>query len=510
MITADSYFLHGLTKSEALYQIAGITCKKKDKEVLTVGLRTGRSLELENGFMIQNILDDLYFDLKNIKYYPFNLKYQGHLKLQVGQWVSIKTNKNEFFRVPVLNQSFTFKGGLSSTISADSKAGNDTQYSYKGFLTKKIEQVSTDLNAEVQQQLELAEQEFNQKTDGIKQEVETGIKKAQSEAKSYADTLNQEMSAKVSEVNRIVTTNKAEQDQQIRTALTQAGTADNLAKQAQQLSQQASEELRTIKAYVDNEGQRREQLEQYVRTETTSKVEALRTSINQNYIGRNQYTEDVKGITRRFEELNTNRNYILNSGNAAVSQTLELSSDFIPDVNQARTFTMSVEVEGSNIGPNPANNRKRYGFATAVTFTDDTMWYPEVWETADSSRKRIFKTWNLPAGKNIKSIRAVLINDTDKANTVIVKPKLELGNQMTPWRETAESFAEAKLAEYAQTVDGRFTRLANQYVGKTEFQKVQETSKLYERVLGSTENDLSTKVSRMVMSNQIFQNSDTS
>ena len=276
MITADSYFLHGLTKSEALYQIAGITCKKKDKEVLTVGLRTGRSLELENSFMIQNILDDLYFDLKNIKYYPFNLKYQGHLKLQVGQWVSIKTNKNEIFKVPVLNQSFIFKGGLSSTISADSKAGNDTQYSYKGFLTKKIEQVSTDLNAEVQQQLELAEQEFNQKADGIKQEAETGIKKAQSEAKSYADTLNQEMSAKVSEVSRIVTANKAEQDQQIRTALTQAGTADNLAKQAQQLSQQASEELRTIKAYVDNEGQRREQLEQYVRTETTSKVEALR------------------------------------------------------------------------------------------------------------------------------------------------------------------------------------------------------------------------------------------
>lgn len=669
MITADSYFLHGLTKSEAIYQIAGITCKKKDKEVLTVGLRTGRSLELENSFMIQNILDDLYFDLKNIKYYPFNLKYQGHLKLQVGQWVSIKTNKNEIFKVPVLNQSFTFKGGLSSTISADSKAGNDTQYSYKGFLTKKIEQVSTDLNAEVQQQLELAEQEFNQKTDGIKQEVETGIKKAQSEAKSYSDTLNQEMGAKVSEVNRIVTANKAEQDHQIRTALTQAGTADNLAKQAQQLSQRASEELRTIKAYVDNEGQRRELLEQYVRTETTSKVEALRTSINQNYIGKNQYTEDVKGITRRFEMLNIsrrnllqgtrllskynpfdefngykiarsvagptgyrdtysdvmttaaigkeyvavfyarashdnyqirchmynpntgttvetstgynatnnadgmalvtitkewkaywvkwgqnptdkprnliigrhgvqlggidgawveicapalfegnivgthedapedapNRNYVLNSGNTTIAEQLGLSSDLIKDLNQERTFTMSVEVEGANVGPNPANKRKRYGFATTVTFTDDTMWYPEVWETVDSPLRRIARTWTIPSGKIIKNINAVLINDTNKTNIVIAKPKLELGKYMTQWEETAKSFAEAKLAEYAQTIDGRFTNFASQYVSKTDFQKVQETSKLYERILGSTENDLTTKVSRLVMSNQLFQ-----
>ena len=222
-------------------------------------------------------------------------------------------------------------------------------------------------------------------------------------------------------------------------------------------------------------------------------------------VNKKSVEDNLKGLTRRFEELNTNRNYVLNSGNTTIAKQLDLSSDLIKDLNQERTFTMSVEVEGHDIGPNLANNRKRYGFATIMTFTDDTMWYPEVWETADSSRKRILKTWTIPAGKTIKSVRAVLINDTDKANTVVVKPKLELGNQMTPWRETAESFAEAKLAEYAQTVDGRFTRLANQYADKIEFQKVQETSKLYERVLGSTENDLSTKVSRMVMSNQIFQ-----
>ncbi|HDR3342223.1 TPA: hypothetical protein QCN85_006089, partial [Bacillus anthracis] len=47
-ITADNYFLHGLEKSEVEYQIAGITCETKDDEVLTVGLQTGRSLEIEN------------------------------------------------------------------------------------------------------------------------------------------------------------------------------------------------------------------------------------------------------------------------------------------------------------------------------------------------------------------------------------------------------------------------------------------------------------------------------
>lgn len=180
-ITADNYFLHGLSKSEIQYQIAGITCKK-DKETLTVGLRTGRSLELENSFMIQNILDDLYYDLKEIKYYPFSLDWQGHLKLDVGQWVTLKTNKNETYKVPVLSQSFSFKGGLKSKISADSKAGNDTQYSYKGFLTKQIEQMSTQIDAEIQQQLEYANAEFDRKTEEYKKELDDGIEQSKAEA----------------------------------------------------------------------------------------------------------------------------------------------------------------------------------------------------------------------------------------------------------------------------------------------------------------------------------------
>ncbi|MDS2666848.1 hypothetical protein RKV56_00380, partial [Streptococcus pneumoniae] len=55
-INADSYFLHGLTKSEIEYQIAGITCKT-DKKSLTVGMKTGRSLELDNVFMTQSALN---------------------------------------------------------------------------------------------------------------------------------------------------------------------------------------------------------------------------------------------------------------------------------------------------------------------------------------------------------------------------------------------------------------------------------------------------------------------
>ncbi|HFR3242667.1 TPA: gp58-like family protein [Streptococcus suis] len=230
-ITADNYFLHGLTKSELMYQIAGITCKK-DKETLTVGLRTGRSLELENSFMIQNILDDLYYDLKEIKYYPFSLDWQGHLKLDVGQWITLKTNKNETFKVPVLSQSFNFKGGLKSKISADSKAGNDTQYSYKGFLGKRIEQMSTEIEAEVQQQLEYKDKEFDEKINKAKSEINDGIEQAQAEAERYADAIKQEIDTEIAQVNQSMQSQEQEHDREVANILSKTQSVESLANQA--------------------------------------------------------------------------------------------------------------------------------------------------------------------------------------------------------------------------------------------------------------------------------------
>lgn len=65
-----------------------------------------------------------------------------------------------------------------------------------------------------------------------------------------------------------------------------------------------------------------------------------------------------------------------------------------------------------------------------------------------------------------------------------------------------------QIADYKQSVDGRFTSLSSQLDGKAnlvDFQRVQETSKLYERIIGSNENDISNKVARMALTNQLFQ-----
>nr|DAM52331.1 MAG TPA: Neck appendage protein [Caudoviricetes sp.] len=238
VVTADSYFMHGLTKSEVEYQIAGISCKK-DKETLTVGLRTGRSLEIENSLMTQSTLDNLYHKIKDIRYYPYNLNYQGHLLLDVGQWVTIKTNKGETFKSPVLSQSFAFKGGLRGRISADSKAGNDAQYSYAGTLTKKIEQFS-EFEKQIQNQIEEADKGFDKKVEKIKNDFNDQIALAKTKVEEVRQNLTETIDRRFRDFD---SAGLNEIKQKADEALKSAGAGSLLAQEAKQISEQLRRQL---------------------------------------------------------------------------------------------------------------------------------------------------------------------------------------------------------------------------------------------------------------------------
>ena len=408
VITADSYFMHGLTKSEIEYQIAGITCKK-DKETLTVGLRTGRSLEIENIFMSQSVLDNLYHNIKDIRYYPFSLNYQGHLLLDVGQWVTIKTNTGETFKSPVLSQSFNFKGGLRGRISADSKAGNDAQYSYAGTITKKIQQFS-EFEKQLQNQIEEADRDFDNKVNQIKTDFNEQIELVNDKVKKENQKLSDEINRRFHEFSPSgfeEAKNKAEE------ALKKANAGYNLADEAKDIAEksqialstiankvnkqedkitdfkneygskmlevnQTTEGIKTkigeITSFIDNDGQRQEELKRYAREETANQTNAIREIISRDYVSKSTFTENVKGTNQRFEAI-----------------------------------------------------------------------------TRDN---------------------------------------------------------EAKLADYKQGIDGRIatiTSLVDGKVNEADFQRVKETSQLYERILGSNDSNVASNIARMALTSELFE-----
>ena len=408
VITADSYFMHGLTKSEIEYQIAGITCKK-DKETLTVGLRTGRSLEIENVLMYQSALDNLYHSIKDIRYYPFSLNYQGHLLLDVGQWVTIKTNTGETFKSPVLSQSFNFKGGLRGRISADSKAGNDAQYSYAGTITKKILQFDN-FEAQIQNQIEEADRDFDNKVKEIKKDFDGQIELVNDKVKKENKKLSDEINRRFHEFSPAgfeEAKNKAEE------ALRKAGSSYELADEAKHfvdenqilLSRlankvntqegeitnfknkydskmlevtQTTDGIKTkigeITSFIDKDGQRQEELKRYAREETAKQTSVIRETLSQDFVTKSTFVENVEGTNQRFEAL------------------------------------------------------------------------------------------------------------------------------------TREN--EAKFAEYKQGIDGRIATITSQVAGKVnevDFQRVKETSQLYERILGTNDSNVSTNIARMALTSELFE-----
>ncbi|HFI0465582.1 TPA: gp58-like family protein [Streptococcus suis] len=581
-ITADNYFLHGLTKSELMYQIAGITCKK-DKETLTVGLRTGRSLELENSFMIQNILDDLYYDLKNIRYYPYSLDWQGHLKLDVGQWITLKTNKNEVFKVPVLSQSFSFKGGLKSKISADSKAGNDTQYSYKGFLGKRIEQMSTEIEAEVQQQLEYKDKEFDEKINKAKSEINDGIEQSKADAEAYADNIKQQIYGRLAESDRQYQQAQQAQDQQIAESLRIAGTSTNLANAARALAEQANNDLVQVKASAESQArlileqaQRQSELINRVTT-VENVVDGTKVTVTELSKTLNKATGDIDSVTSRTKTVEDNLSQT-RAQYEHLTQTVNAQTGQIDSINRKTVDLQSgidgvtqrfenLQIGGNNLLKNTKdfsgewdyNGQRRkiapwkYNGLSAIEA--DYPWEGltqliqvragEVYTfsayvasnlASDSAEIYIhlnnyrteqmavvdnyYRKFNMTATFQRVSITFKVITDGYIAPRIersdlngilyFAGMKLERETIATDWspsHEDATNYADAKIAEYKNTVDGRFATIqasVDSKANQVDFQAVKETAQLYERIIGSTETGIKDKVARMVMADSLF------
>ncbi|MDS4461072.1 peptidase S74, partial [Streptococcus pneumoniae] len=324
-INADSYFLHGLTKSEIEYQIAGITCKT-DKKSLTVGMKTGRSLELDNVFMTQSALNDLYYKLKNLTYYPYNLNYQGHLLLEVGQWVTIQTNKKETFKVPVLSQSFTFKGGLRGRISADSKAGNDTQYSYEGTITKQIKQ-QDGIEAKIQAQIEATDKDFDQKVDKIKKDfndqVELAKARAEEVKRELSDTINQRFNSfdngPLKETKR-----KAEE------ALRNAGASTLLAQEAKRIGLDSVARLEAFKSQTTS-----------AQTALSGDLDALKRTIANDI--RPKQAQAEAEIAKQAEALSRTKNELAGASTLLAQEAKRIELDSVARLEAFKSQTTSAQ-----------------------------------------------------------------------------------------------------------------------------------------------------------------------
>lgn len=144
----------------------------------------------------------------------------------------------------------------------------------------------------------------------------------------------------------------------------------------------------------------------------------------------------------------------------------------------------------------------------------------EVVNTTDGISTKIaeIKTYVDNDGNRTEELRRY-VRDETSANLTSIREELSTNyinkatyneNARTVERrfEALTSEQDTKLATYKQGIDGRFTEISsllNGKVNKSDFQRVQENSAIYERILGTSESDAPDKMSRLIMSSQIFQ-----
>ncbi|MDS6046508.1 peptidase S74, partial [Streptococcus pneumoniae] len=481
-INADSYFLHGLTKSEIEYQIAGITCKT-DKKSLTVGMKTGRSLELDNVFMTQSALNDLYYKLKNLTYYPYNLNYQGHLLLEVGQWVTIQTNKKETFKVPVLSQSFTFKGGLRGRISADSKAGNDTQYSYEGTITKQIKQ-QDGIEAKIQAQIEATDKDFDQKVDKIKKDfndqVELAKARAEEVKRELSDTINQRFNSFDNGPLK-ETKSKAEE------ALRNAGASSSLAQEAKRIGLDSVARLEAFKSQTTS-----------AQTALSGDLDALKRTIVNDIRPKQAQTETE--IAKQAEALSRTKNELAGASSSLAQEAKRIGLDSVARLEAFKSQTTSAQTALSgdldalkrtivnDIRPKQAQTETEIAKqAEALSRTKNELAGASSSLAQEAKRIGLDSVARLEAFKSqTTSAQTALSGDLDVLKRTIandIRPKqaqaeAEIAKQVEALSRTKNELAGVKSSQatYEETTTRRLSELTNLANGKASKSELTQTA----------------------------------
>ena len=256
-------------------------------------------------------------------------------------------------------------------------------------------------------------------------------------------------------------------------------------------------ELSTVQDYINKDGQRQEELRKYTREESARQATAVRELVTRDYVGKSTFQESVQGVERRLESysLGISGNLLKNSNDGFRNQHAKRYR-LVETLQVNQTYTLVTKYwHGEK--------------STSHTFSDGTgNWRHLTYNRAiDAWMIQFIPTKEIPAGTELTLSSHPSDGLGNMAWATLVRGHIPL-TYWQPAKGDVEEGVTQKLAEYKETIDGRFANIVSQIANKanqTDFQRVQETSKLYERIIGSNENDISNKVARMALTNQLFQ-----
>ena len=329
--------------------------------------------------------------------------------------------------------------------------------------------------------LQNADLDFDHQAGLLRQEILDGIELARAKAeevkRELSDTINQRFNnfdnASIQEAKR-----RAEE------ALRNAGASSLLAQEAKRISLDSIAKLEAFKSQAtsvqtalsgDLDALKRtvtsevNQASEYRRT-TTEALSRMTGQMN-GFATKSEVRQDVAGLTETFAKLKTDTNNLISG---AKSEITLAKTEFKKTADGLSAKMSAVE---SYVGQ-------------------------------DGQRQEALRRYTREeSARQATAVRELVTRDYVGKSTYQEDVR-GLERRFSAISTQTNNDIASKIAQYKQTVDGRFASITSQIAGKvnqTDFQRVRETSQLYERIIGSNENDISNKVARMAMTNKLFQ-----
>ncbi len=364
-----------------------------------------------------------------------------------------------------------FKSGLANAI------GNAVSDAVKG----EAQQLQSDFERQLARELKNADLAFDRKKEELVDQFTDGLNAAKARAeevkRELSDTINQRFdsfdNASIQEAKR-----RAEE------ALRNAGASSLLAQEAKRISLDSIAKLEAFKSQAtsaqtalsgDLDALKRtvtsevNQASEYRRT-TTEALSRMTGQMN-GFATKSEVRQDVAGLTETFAKLKTDTNNLISG---AKSEITLAKTEFKKTADGLSTKMSAVE---SYVGQ-------------------------------DSQRQEALRRYTREeSARQATAVRELVTRDYVGKSTYQEDVR-GLERRFSAISTQTNNDIATKIAQYKQTVDGQFSSITSQIAGKvnqTDFQHVRETSQLYERIIGSNENDISNKVARMALTNQLFQ-----
>ena len=129
------------------HSFSRISCSVDGKE-LSYGSLSSDKFEMifENPLITQATLNSIgeYYTSNDLNFTPASLKYQGDFSLELGDVLNVTDVDNKVYKLPILSQKFTFKGGLKCEINSVVKGKQKQEFKSSGAITQKIDRVVTE------------------------------------------------------------------------------------------------------------------------------------------------------------------------------------------------------------------------------------------------------------------------------------------------------------------------------------------------------------------------------